>query len=147
MSPVRDVYSKRARREAGVSDVFQYDVLPDRLRNQIVHIWDDALGDYKDGWRDIARTVAREHGLPHLGGRPTIRQDCEEYREIFSEPLARDPARRERAVQRSIEKRTRYPVFAAEGAQVPAQARDDRGGRVLTTAGAAAHRGHRDTAP
>ena len=44
---VYETYSERKRRieKAGQPDVYSYDQIPQKLRNQVIHIWDDALGD------------------------------------------------------------------------------------------------------
>ena len=43
-----DTYSKRRKKveKAGTPDVYQYDHLPEPLRVQVIHIWNDALGIY-----------------------------------------------------------------------------------------------------
>ena len=46
------MYSKRkkAAEKAGQEDVFQYDVLPEAFRVQVIHIWVDAIGSWRSGW-------------------------------------------------------------------------------------------------
>ncbi|MCA8124724.1 hypothetical protein LGN07_39055 [Burkholderia cepacia] len=77
--PVYDLYSKRKRRaQKDVLDVYQYDGLPDALRVQLVHIFDDALGsleEYYDGYKKVQGTyklivdiLCREHGWFSLPG-------------------------------------------------------------------------------
>lgn len=72
-----DLYSKRQKRLRGdVPDVYTYDVLPQPLRVQIVHIWTDTLGkgeQYWDGqvreaYEFIVNTLCREYGLFRLPG-------------------------------------------------------------------------------
>ena len=43
---VYETYSERRRRleRAGQPDVYTYDQIPPKLRNQIIHIWTDAFG-------------------------------------------------------------------------------------------------------
>jgi hypothetical protein len=46
-----DLFSKRQKRLRGeISDVFTYGSLPNSLRVQIVHVWNDALGNESDYW-------------------------------------------------------------------------------------------------
>ena len=67
--PVRDIYSKRAKRSRGeVPDVYQYDTIPKELRAQVVHIMNDAskvIGDYANNkiYESIHETLRREYGL------------------------------------------------------------------------------------
>jgi hypothetical protein len=79
-----ETYSKRKKKaaKAGKPDVYQYDVLPEGLRVQIVHIWNDAIGAFfpkhsgyshspispaNEWWFFIHKTLAKEHGVFHLG--------------------------------------------------------------------------------
>ena len=77
--PVLDLFSYRKRIADGETlDVFVYDELPDALRNQIIHIWGDAIGPYSTGygaqnneaWHVIHDAVAREHGVLRLSSGP-----------------------------------------------------------------------------
>lgn len=44
-----ETYSKRqARLNGDQVDVYQYDYLPDKLKNQIIHIWNDVIGNYEN---------------------------------------------------------------------------------------------------
>jgi hypothetical protein len=66
-----DVFSKRGK---PLPDVFEYDKLPQRLRQQIAFIYDDSLGKLKHSlyahplsfFDDIKNPVVRAHGIPHL---------------------------------------------------------------------------------
>ncbi|MFT5815793.1 MAG: hypothetical protein ACI9VT_003568 [Psychroserpens sp.] len=72
-----DIFSKRQKTLRGdVPDVFTYDILPDPLRVQIVHIWTDCLGEdqkyydhygkgpnVKAAYKFIVDTLCREYGL------------------------------------------------------------------------------------
>ena len=44
---VYETYSERKRRieKAGQPDVYTYDQITQKLRNQVIHIWNDAFGD------------------------------------------------------------------------------------------------------
>ena len=95
MAPIRDVYSKRERRAAGVQDVVQYELI-DALDTQVIHIWHEAIGDFKRwvavgphgrsdrAWDDIERAVAKEHGLYQLISEPKMdtRNACEQLASI-----------------------------------------------------------------
>ncbi|UAJ09245.1 STM4504/CBY_0614 family protein [Glacieibacterium megasporae] len=42
-----NIFSRRKRSEAAISgDVYQYDILPPKMRNQIIQIWSEAIGTY-----------------------------------------------------------------------------------------------------
>jgi len=66
---ILDLFSNRMRPPP---DVFQYDELPEALRVQIVHIIEDVMGPYfglnQYGWSQIAKAIAKEHGLLNLPG-------------------------------------------------------------------------------
>jgi hypothetical protein len=90
-----DLYSKRQREQRGeLSDVYTYDSIPHALRVQIVHIWDDALGndgEYSNSSYGVRRTykalvdiLCREYGVfrlygssPH--GRRNYRDELQEF--------------------------------------------------------------------
>ncbi|WP_230432499.1 STM4504/CBY_0614 family protein [Plesiomonas shigelloides] len=71
-----DLFSKRQKRLRGdVPDVYSYDLLPEALRVQIIHIWRDSLGnndqywgvrDVLDTYKFIVDTLCREYGLFQL---------------------------------------------------------------------------------
>lgn len=74
-----ELFSKRQKKLRGdVPDVYVYDDVPEPLRVQIVHIWDDALGtanDYHDrnkgalgAYKLIVGTLCREYGVFKLPG-------------------------------------------------------------------------------
>jgi hypothetical protein len=69
-----DLFSKRKARiaKADQADIFQYEVLPERFRVQVVHIWRDAIGNpqrhaVQTRWEEIEKLIAREKGLFLLG--------------------------------------------------------------------------------
>ena len=67
--PVFNLYSRRKQQaEKTQPDVYQYDFIPEKVRNQIVHIWEDAFGSYEDfnsrPWKSIRDAIYREHGIP-----------------------------------------------------------------------------------
>jgi len=69
---ILNLFSKRKSQERGeINDVYNYDEIPETLRVQIVHIWDDVLGNSSEYWRDdkvtetykfIAKALCREYG-------------------------------------------------------------------------------------
>ncbi|MFQ6547709.1 STM4504/CBY_0614 family protein [Aestuariibius sp. 2305UL40-4] len=83
-----DLFSKRVRAEnVQDNDVYIYDLIPEKLRVQIVHILDDGLGDDRD-YRDhytpgdtegiykaIAKLLRREYGVFRLSGRLNDKED------------------------------------------------------------------------
>ncbi|KGK02184.1 STM4504/CBY_0614 family protein [Pseudoalteromonas sp. ND6B] len=74
---IHETYSKRqARLNGDQVDVYKYNCLPDKLKNQIIHIWNDVIGDYSDIYDEkvsayyghIHKILCREMGvfeLPH----------------------------------------------------------------------------------
>jgi len=74
-----DLYSKRQKaKEGDVSDVYQYDNIPSTLLVQIIHIWNDVLGDiyqYRNSnyevmkaYEYIVKGLRREYGVFKLPG-------------------------------------------------------------------------------
>jgi hypothetical protein len=66
-----DLFSKRNKK---LPDVYTYDELPAKLRAQIVHVFEEALGPDLDngrGWPWIAKTIAHEHGILDIPETPT----------------------------------------------------------------------------
>ena len=74
-----DLFSKRQKKLRGdVPDVYTYDKIPQPLKVQIVHIWQDTLGDSRayhegsksvfGGYKFIVETLCREYGLFKLPG-------------------------------------------------------------------------------
>ncbi|MXX63243.1 MAG: hypothetical protein F4112_10170 [Holophagales bacterium] len=83
-------YRKRVA-EGNVPDVYVYDELPEQLRVQVVHIWKDAIGPFRElrryeseplanpVWEEIHNSVAREHGLFGLADHGNPFERCVEY--------------------------------------------------------------------
>jgi hypothetical protein len=76
--PIFDLFSKRQKRLRGeVPDIFTYDDIPNPLRVQIIHIWQDAIGqDYGRGsanevYKLINDTLCREYGMFQLNNTPS----------------------------------------------------------------------------
>ena len=83
---IHETFAKRQKRlaKAGQQDVYQYETLPDRFRGQVAHIWTTAVGHYhvptrsdfraslpspsNKYWNFIHDTIARDLGIPFLGG-------------------------------------------------------------------------------
>jgi hypothetical protein len=72
---VQDLFSKRrkAAAKAGKPDVYVYDLLPEALRVQVVHIWLDLIGRISDRfspatsrWQYLHDAMAREKGVFEL---------------------------------------------------------------------------------
>lgn len=88
--PVYDIYSKRKkqREQAGQPDVYEYGVIPEALRIQIMHIWKTAIGPWRDGsyrcddeppntvWAAIHDILCREFGLLSLARGDTPFTEC-----------------------------------------------------------------------
>ncbi|WP_439407961.1 STM4504/CBY_0614 family protein [Bradyrhizobium sp. DASA03076] len=77
---VFDLYSKRRKRELGeTTDVFTYDDIPRDLRTQIIHVWNDAIGEpalseyYEDeiqeAYQEIVKILRREYSVFQLSSR------------------------------------------------------------------------------
>lgn len=76
--PVYETFSKRQKRleQAGQLDVYQYDLLPETFRIQVIHIWESALGSFEPGynervaaseaWEYIHHILSRERGVLSL---------------------------------------------------------------------------------
>jgi hypothetical protein len=77
---VFELFSAKKRREAGeVSDVYQYDKLPDKLRVQLCSILVEVMGSFQaydtpdavfNAYKTVLELVCREHGVFTLSGRP-----------------------------------------------------------------------------
>lgn len=74
-----DLFSKRQKRLRGdVSDVYIYDTIPQPLRVQVVHIWQDTIGNWNEyhdrylgaygAYKLIVETLCREYGVFKLPG-------------------------------------------------------------------------------
>jgi hypothetical protein len=80
-----ETYSQRQKRSRGeMPDVYVYNYIPQRLRKQIIYIWDDTLGNecFKpniyEWYKFILNTIYREHGCLPFNGDPS-----EELRRYF----------------------------------------------------------------
>lgn len=78
---IYDLYSRRRRRDLQQEpDVYQYDEIPETLRNQILYIWNEAIGKANDeAWQTIRGITAREKGLLTLARADEPRNDCVTY--------------------------------------------------------------------
>lgn len=94
---IHDLYSKRNKK---LPDVYQYDHLPEKLKNQIYHIWDDFLskknfsakyyeGEYeKQFWDFVLKEILKEEGKKTLFDREysgTIRSSVEMYFDVLKD--------------------------------------------------------------
>jgi hypothetical protein len=90
--PVYESYSERKRRLAtsGAPDVYRYDKLPEKLRIQFVHIFDEAFGSlYSEHgrrcWAYLENQIARSEGVKSLApSNVTSERACELW--IRAEP-------------------------------------------------------------
>lgn len=67
-----DTFSRRKRRAAGSEDVYQYGIVSDKLRIQIIHIFREGLGDpsnhpyqfnIDDSYKFVVETMRKEKGV------------------------------------------------------------------------------------
>jgi hypothetical protein len=99
------LFSKREKRKRtlGQEDVFQYDTLPEAFRVQVMHLWRDALGEWRvtgvypgfgvryapnKWWQQLYEVYIREKGLVTLvagGSNP-----CDQFREYFAQAPTED---------------------------------------------------------
>jgi hypothetical protein len=77
--PVFDLYSKRQKRLRGeVPDVYKYDDIPKEFRVQVIHIWEDAIGNIRetgegmDAYKYFNKTLCRGYGLMVLCTKPLV---------------------------------------------------------------------------
>ncbi|MGA3309436.1 MAG: hypothetical protein ABSD08_12590 [Xanthobacteraceae bacterium] len=79
---VFNLYSKRKKAvaNAGKPDVYKYDNLPQPLRVQIMHLWNDLFGQYENyplnSWLLLHDWMAREKGVFQLGIGGNPRERC-----------------------------------------------------------------------
>ncbi|PEM30906.1 STM4504/CBY_0614 family protein [Bacillus wiedmannii] len=58
-----ETFSKREKKRMGqVMDVYIYNKIPDRLRVQVIHIWEQSIGGSDDTWATINQTMSKELG-------------------------------------------------------------------------------------
>ena len=65
-----ETFSKRQKKlaEQGKNDVYVYDNIPQSFRNQVIHIWNSAIGQHnQEAWSFIHNQMCREIGLLTLG--------------------------------------------------------------------------------
>lgn len=72
--PIHDIYSKRQKRLRGeVSDVFEYELIPETLRVQILHIISDCTGNMAMHlYQYVHKTLCREYGLFELANTSSV---------------------------------------------------------------------------
>ncbi|MED0939593.1 hypothetical protein P4T37_23130 [Bacillus mobilis] len=63
-----ETFSKRAKKRTGqLKDVYTYDTVPERLRIQTIHIWNQAIGDDNNQiWSVVNQIMSKELGLFNL---------------------------------------------------------------------------------
>ncbi|MEM6993546.1 MAG: hypothetical protein AAF721_23735 [Myxococcota bacterium] len=78
---IYETFSKRRLKAInGAPDVFVYEVLPAALREQLIHVFDEAFSYESAVWREGAKILAREHGVARLAS---------EHVKLHSDPQAR----------------------------------------------------------
>jgi hypothetical protein len=71
--PIIDLYSKRQRRLRGdYPDVYTYDKIPQTLREQVVHIWKDAIGNPENSGKALEAFEAMDSLLSREYGRSSL---------------------------------------------------------------------------
>ncbi len=88
--PIFDLFSKRnAALNGEVNDVYQYEIAPEKLRIQMIHIFDEVIGnnnDFYDSYNSkktkgayamLVEVLRKEYGVFRLGGRSTNHRDDE----------------------------------------------------------------------
>jgi len=92
--PSFDIFSKRQKKLRGEApDVYIYDKIPNPLRVQVVHIWNDAFGkihDYESQaghvYKYIYEILCREHGVFYLNNKYELNHDMpSEYLSALSD--------------------------------------------------------------
>lgn len=67
---IHELFSKRMRIEQGeVKDIYVYDDIPKKLRVQITHLLDEAIGYELEPWEYIKKIMYKQLGVMHLGYR------------------------------------------------------------------------------
>ncbi|CUP63170.1 hypothetical protein BH721_10695 [Clostridium baratii] len=62
-----ELFSKRMKKQREhISDIYIYDDIPTKLRIQIIHIWNDAIGNDHEAWEFINKTMLKELGKLQL---------------------------------------------------------------------------------
>jgi hypothetical protein len=88
--PIFDLFSKRKAAQSGeVNDVYQYETAPEKLRVQVVHIFNEAIGNQEDfydsygskktkrAYEMLVEVLRKEYGVFRLGGRSSTHRDDE----------------------------------------------------------------------
>lgn len=87
-------FSKRLKKqEAAQKDVYTYDEIPEKLRVQVSHIWDSAIGDANStAWDSINLTMSKILGVRNLTDVEyyNSRQHCYEFLQSCSDGEALD---------------------------------------------------------
>lgn len=99
---ILDIFSKRKAREKGeVPDVYKYDVIPQRLRVQCMHVFRDVLKipdvswaseEHREAYRTLVGGLRKEYGVFALS--EAAKYDIENYPKDFYAFLAEAPTER-----------------------------------------------------
>ena len=67
-----NIFNTYSKRQKGLPDIYTYDAISDKLKNQIYHIWNDYfdqtyMSSYSDvAWERINNIICREEGMKTL---------------------------------------------------------------------------------
>jgi hypothetical protein len=133
-----ETFTKRQKRlqKAGEQDVYQYDLLPQAFRVQVIHIWNDAIGVYSEPqgyygssrrspanqfWSLISRRLARELGVFTLTGKAEDPDDqCRTYLMTAENAGALDIIEFSfRAIDRGVRELSPYEIADAKIKETP----------------------------
>ncbi len=81
---VYDIYSRRLKRAQQTEpELYTYDEIPKKLRIQICHLWDTAIGNSTSSqdsiWKAVERVLSRELGHMELGEAYAPASQCKEF--------------------------------------------------------------------
>jgi hypothetical protein len=84
-----DLYSKRKNRDSGKKlDVYTYDKLPNPLKVQIIHVWDEAIGaPYYDQFGNLSRNASEYQNIVNI-----LRREAGVFRLSDETPNPRESA-------------------------------------------------------
>lgn len=58
-----ELFSKRLKQNQVIDDVYEYDNIPEKLRNQIVLIWKETIGSNREIWEWVEGVMKKELGV------------------------------------------------------------------------------------
>ncbi|EOU1999901.1 STM4504/CBY_0614 family protein [Clostridium perfringens] len=77
---ITDIYSKRLEKKKNINNVYEYEVIPYKLRIQVIYIVRDAFGNLQF-WKIIRDKLCREYGVESLVNHyiETYQDECESF--------------------------------------------------------------------